>query len=214
MTARLCGTARDERISRELALINSKNNTVAFERAAIDIFGFMLPDLGTIDRIMMTFEPKAPCRRWKLEWVEVVRCDELQMLQRFSWQSWVYATNSINAVDHQRHDVLVLSREVAVKQSYTVIVETSKRQYAHTDANVFISLEGIDNNGTKRSSGMIHLENSLTNDLPFGRSQRDEFEVLSNPVRCLNCGSNEPFVGLRQATSPLFDVCLSVFSSF
>ncbi|KAG2501257.1 hypothetical protein HYH03_001064 [Edaphochlamys debaryana] len=151
-------------------LRNRKANN--FERGQLDEFDITCRPLGRLTEMLVGHDDTGMGASWHLEYVEVFDVNT-GMTWYFECNAWLSSTEE----DCKLERLLMPSLDDPNKKKaqYKVVVVTSDRLGAGTDANVFIDVHGM----AGLSTGRILLNSSGNN---FERGQVDEFTITGRDV--------------------------------
>ncbi|NXF11356.1 LOXH1 protein, partial [Smithornis capensis] len=170
--------------------LKRSNNLNKFEKGQVDVFIIKAIDLGELKKLRIRHDNSGASPSWFLERVEIVDLKE-STTYYFPCQRWL----AVEEDDGQIIRELVPVDEAFVKKgsendgqslatlgleqkdkstTYTVKVKTGDKKNAGTDANVFITLYGSNDD-----TGIVSLKASKINKNKFERGKVDEFTVES-----------------------------------
>uniref|UniRef100_A0A383W527 PLAT domain-containing protein n=1 Tax=Tetradesmus obliquus TaxID=3088 RepID=A0A383W527_TETOB len=167
----ICGERDGKFTSSGRVPLNSSANNL--ERGAIDTFNLMLPNLGSISKILIGHDNAGAGAAWHLASVEVVSISSCQSLM-FHHNGWLSRSDPPYKTEVELLPVAAGGSNGQGLCRYSIVVYTSDIRGAGTDANVSCVI-----GGDKGSTPRLSLENAANN---FERGARDEFSVQSADV--------------------------------
>ncbi|XP_076443096.1 uncharacterized protein LOC143281715 [Babylonia areolata] len=140
----------------------------SFVRGSKEVFHIKGPKLGSLRTITIEHDGVEKRHGWFLERVEV-QCMATRRVWAFPCKNWLSL--------HQGDTTLTRNLQAAVKESvvreFEVAVETGKKRFAGTDANVFLTLHGTEGSTRRlQLNSQQHPQGTC-----FQRGQTDRFKV-------------------------------------
>jgi len=179
----------DKGTSEEILLESSADN---FSKGKTDVFTVHSVDVGDLSRLRIGHNGEGNQPRWHCESVAVLNRTRKTGPFLFPCAQWFARDRG----DGQCVRVLHVGRAAALAEAalktrrYKVVVKTSDKRGAGTDANVYLTLHGAGG-----STGPQALENSANN---FEKGQTDVFEIEAlnvSPLQFLRIGHDNSGIG-------------------
>ncbi|XP_075870025.1 lipoxygenase homology domain-containing protein 1 [Nelusetta ayraudi] len=182
--------------------LRKSNNLNKFEKGQEDVFDIAAVDLGVLKKLRIRHDNSQASAGWFLDRVEIVDNKD-DTTYFFPCKRWLAVDEDDGQLarelvpvdeafmrkgddeDEDSEATLGLEQK-AMSTTYTLRIKTGDKEYAGTDANVFMTLYG-----TKDDTGIINLKASKTHKNKFERGMTDEFTVEAvdiGPLKKLRIG--------------------------
>ncbi|KAL8618371.1 hypothetical protein ACOMHN_047443 [Nucella lapillus] len=142
-------------------------SSFAFVRGSREVFHVKGPKMGALRMVTIEHDGLEQRHSWHLERVEV-QCMESRRVWAFPCRSWLSLHNGDATL---RRDLPATLKERTLKE-FEVTVETGRKRFAGTDANVSISMRGTEGNSPRLQLNADRPPGSC-----FKRGQADRFKV-------------------------------------
>ncbi|XP_068609216.1 lipoxygenase homology domain-containing protein 1 [Brachionichthys hirsutus] len=182
--------------------LRKSDNLNKFEKGQEDVFSIAAVDLGILKKLRIRHNNSRAGAGWFLDRVEIVDSkDDATFF--FPCKRWLAVDEDDGQIarelvpvdeafmkkgddDEEDSEATLGLEQKAMSTTYTVRIKTGDKKYAGTDANVFMTLYG-----TNDDTGIINLKASKTHRNKFERGMIDEFTVEAvdiGPLKQLRIG--------------------------
>jgi hypothetical protein len=154
-------------------LLDDPNNKKQFEANQEDAFNFDAPDLGLLQKIVITSDMKGSGPGWHVAKIEL---ENKKMGSKFTWSpnTWIW-TGTKKGVTYSN----VLELPVVRNIDWNIKFTTSDVKWAGTDSNIRVQLIGAKGTSPKK------LLNDKNNKKQFEKSQVDTFNFKTHDLGAL-----------------------------
>ncbi|TKS84776.1 Lipoxygenase -like proteiny domain-containing protein 1 [Collichthys lucidus] len=167
--------------------LRKSNNLNKFEKGQEDVFTISAVDLGTLKKLRIRHDNSQAGAGWFLDRVEIIDSKE-DTTYFFPCKRWLAVDEDDKQLarelvpvdeafmrkedDDEESETTLGLEQKSMSTTYNVRIRTGDKDYAGTDANVFMTLFG-----TKDDTGKISLKGSKTHKNKFEQGMIDEFTV-------------------------------------